>query len=170
MLEGPKIQEIQKKPKPDFKLGEEVIAVFPDRCVLPLVVGQTYTITNMKYHHIWEWEYEIENYPDQIFDCVEFSSFFRHKYQIFPDPNKDENIQKFIKLTPYIEIKLSDRYMFGRNLYFDEEKFNKDETMLDLKNDPIYPIILKKLKQLLNIIYYSPEYADKEVEDLWDYL
>ena len=167
MIEGPKIQEI---PDPGYQLGEEVIAVYPDKCVYPLVIGQTYTITNMKYHHNWGWSYEIENYSKQIFDCVEFSSFFRHKDQIVIDPNKDENVEKLLKLEPFIEVKISDKYNYGRWLKFDEEKFNKDETMLDLRNDPICPILIKKFNQLLSIINYSPEYADKDIEDLWDYL
>lgn len=154
----------------EFKLGEEVIAIFPDTVVLPLVVGQTYTITNMKYRTPWGWEYEIENYKKQIFDEFEFSAFFRHKHDIKEDINKEENIKKFMRLASYISVKEGERYRYGRRIDFDVAKFENDESVDDLKQDPELPMLMKKLKHLINIVDFDPEYADKEIEDLWIYL
>lgn len=160
----------QPKPPAEFILGEEVIAVFPDTVVLPLVVGQTYTITNIKYNALWGWSYEIENYKKQIFDEFEFSSFFRHKHEIKEDTNKEENIKKFMRLAAFISIKEGERYMHGRRIYFDKEKFENDESVDDLKQDPDLPFLMKKLEHLINIVDFDPEYANKEIEDLWIYL
>jgi hypothetical protein len=160
----------QTIPPPDFELGEEVIAVFPSKIVLSLVVGQTYTITNMEYDYTWGWRYEIENYKRQIFDDVEFPTFFRHKYEIKEDINKEENIKKFIRLTAYISVKKGDKYRLGRRIKFDNEKFDNDQSIDDLKQDIILPVLIKKLKKLIGIVDYDPEYAFKEIEDLWIYL
>jgi len=170
MSKDPKDPKIQTKPPSDFKLGEEVIAVFPDTVVLPLVIGQTYTVTNMKYKTIWGWEYEIENYKKQIFDENEFSSFFRHKHEIKEDINKEENIKKFMRLASYISVKKSDRYRLGRRIDFDKEKFDNDQSADDLKQDPILPFLMKKMKNLIRIVDFDSEYASKKIEDLWIYL
>lgn len=167
MLKDPKNQTI---PPADFTLGEEVIAVFPDTVVLPLVVGQTYTITNMKYNSMWGWEYEIENYKKQIFDEVEFSSFFRHKHEIREDIHKEENINKFIRLASYVSEKQGDRYRYGRRVFFNKEEFDNDQSIDDLKQDPGLAFLMKKLEKLISIINFDPEYASKEIEDLWIYL
>lgn len=154
MLEGPKIQEIRD---PDFKLNEEVVAVFPDSAVYPLIVGQIYTITKISYDHRYDlYYYEIENYKEQIFDEIEFSSFFRHKKDIVLDPNKDENIQKFLKFKPCLYVKEGRR----RSLEFNESLFEGE----------IDPLLKKKLVNLLNIINYKPEYSKIDIEDLWDYI
>lgn len=160
----------QTIPPPDFELGEEVIAVYPSDIVIPLVVGQTYTITDMEYNAMSGWEYEIENYKKQIYDYMEFLMFFRHKYQIQEDINKEENIKKFNRLTAYISIKKGDRYLHGRRLDFDKEKFENDQSIDDLKQDPILPVLVKKLTRFIDIIDFAPEYAKKNIEDLWIYL
>lgn len=157
-------------PPSDFKLGEKVIAVFPDTVVLPLVVGQTYTITNMKYDTTWGWYYEIENYKRQVYDEVEFVTFFRHKHEIKEDINKEENIKKFMRLVPFISVKTGERYRLGRIIDFDKEKFENDQSSDDLKQDPELSFLMNKLKHFISIVDFDPEYADKEIEDLWIYL
>ena len=151
-------------------MGSEVVAVLPDKAVYPLEVGEIYTITNVKYHSPWGWEYEIENYKKQIFDEYEFSSIFRHKYEIKEDVNKGENIRKFMRLASFISIKESDRYKYGRRIDFDVAAFEIDETVDDLKQDPQLPVLIRKMKNLIHILEFHPEYEDKELEDLWIYL
>ena len=71
----------EKKPQPDystdeFHIGDRVLCIQPDTAGYPIEVGKTYTITNMRYEETWDWEYEIENYNEQIFDYFEFKTFF----------------------------------------------------------------------------------------------
>lgn len=162
---------LPEKPIPEYKIGEKFVCVFPDIAVYPIEVGKTYTLTNAKYIKKWEmWLYEIENSKGQLFDEWEFHAFFKHENEITPDENMAENIQKFIKLIQFIKIEENDRMRIGVRIDFDEEKFNNDESIPDLKSDPVLPILLKKLKNLINILQHFPEYQDKEYEEYWNFI
>lgn len=152
---------------PDFKIGDKVTCIFPDRGVYPIDLGKTYTITNMRYDMKWGWEYEIENFSDKIFDCYEFSAYLVKEIKWDKLNEKDlEKIKKFIQLTSFVTIEECENRWRGYKIFFDEKRFNNSNFVLDED----FSENMKKLNKLINILNIIPEYLEKELEDIWQFL